>query len=41
MSFIDDENDKPKFEIIYYTYREKMLLMAQSVLDNKQDAEDA
>lgn len=41
MSFIDDENDKPKFEIIYYTYREKMLLMADSVLHNRQDAEDA
>lgn len=40
MSFIDDENDKPKFEIIYYTYKENMLLMAQSVLHNKQDAED-
>lgn len=41
MSFIDDENDKPKFEIIYYTYRERMLLMAESVLHNRQDAEDA
>lgn len=40
MLFIDDENDKPKFEIIYYTYKENMLLMAQSVLHNKQDAED-
>lgn len=41
MSFIDDEKNKPKFEIIYYTYREKMLLMADSVLHNRQDAEDA
>ena len=41
MSFIDDENDKPKFEIIYFTYRERMLLMAESILHNKQDAEDA
>lgn len=41
MSFIDDENDKSKFEIIYYTYRERMLLMAESVLHNRQDAEDA
>lgn len=41
MTFIDDEKNKPKFEIIYYTYREKMLLMADSVLHNRQDAEDA
>lgn len=40
MSFIDDENDKPKFEIIYHTYRKRMLLMAESVLHNRQDAED-
>lgn len=41
MSFIDNENDKPKLEMIYYTYRENMLLMAESVLHNSQDAEDA
>lgn len=41
MSFIDDESDKPKFEIVYYKYRAKMLLMAESVLHNRHDAEDA
>lgn len=40
MSFIDDDNDKSKFEIIYYSYRKRMLFMADSVLHNKEDAED-
>lgn len=40
MSFIDDEKDKSKFEIIYYTYRKRMFAMADSVLHNKDDAED-
>lgn len=41
MSFIDDDRDKSKFEIIYHTYRENMLLMAESILHNRHDAEDA
>lgn len=41
LSFIDDEKDKSKFEIIYYEYRERMLAMAISVLHNNEDAEDA
>ncbi len=41
MSFIDDEDDRAKFEIIYHTYRKRMLFTADSVLHNKQDAEDA
>lgn len=40
MSFIDNEDDRAKFEIIYHTYRKRMVLMAESVLHNKQDAED-
>ena len=40
MSIIDDENEKSKFEIIYYTYRKRMFAMANSVLHNKDDAED-
>lgn len=41
LSFIDDENDRSKFEIVYYAYRERMFIMAESVLHNRQDAEDA
>lgn len=41
MSFIDDEDDRTKFEIIYRTYRKRMVLTADSVLHNKDDAEDA
>lgn len=40
MSFIDNEDDRAKFEIIYHTYRKRMVLMAELVLHNKQDAED-
>lgn len=28
MSFLDDIQDKSKFEIVYYTYRKRMLFMA-------------
>lgn len=41
MSFIDDEDDRAKFEILYHTYRKRMVLTAYSVLHNKDDAEDA
>ena len=40
MSFIDDEDDRAKFEIIYHTYRKRMVLTADSVLHNKDEAED-
>ena len=40
MSFIDNDNDKEKFEIIYNLYSKKMLNMAYSVLKNKEDSED-
>ncbi len=32
MSFIDDEDDRAKFEIIYHTYRKRMVMTADSVL---------
>lgn len=41
LSFIDDEKDKTKFEIIYYEYRDRMMAKALSVLHNNEDAEDA
>lgn len=41
LSFIDDEKDKSKFEVLYYEYRDRMMDMALSVLHNKEDAEDA
>ena len=41
LSLIDNEQDKSKFEIIYYEYRDVMMDMALSVLHNKTDAEDA
>lgn len=41
MTFIDGEDDKDKFEILYNTYRKRMVYAAFSVLNNKEDAEDA
>ena len=41
LSLIENENGKNKFEEIYYTYRKQMFLLADSILNNKQDAEDA
>ncbi len=41
MSFIDDEDDREKFEFIYNAYRKRMVATAFSVLHNKEDAEDA
>lgn len=40
-SLIEDENDREKFNILYHTYRKRMLFTADSVLHNKEDAEDA
>lgn len=34
MSFIDDEDEKDKFEIIYHEYRKRMVSTAYSVLHN-------
>ena len=41
MSFIDDEDDRAKFEILYNEYRKRMVYIAYSVLGNNEDAEDA
>ena len=41
LSFIDDEDDRKKFEDIYYNYRKRMVAVAYSVLNNKSDSEDA
>jgi len=41
MSFIDSEDDKDKFEFIYNEYRKRMVITAFSILNNKEDAEDA
>lgn len=40
MPFIDDEDEKDKFEIIYNEYRKRMVSTAYSVLRNAEDAED-
>ena len=41
MSFIDSEDDREKFEIIYHEYRKRMFSVAYSILHNNEDAEDA
>ncbi len=41
MSFIDDDDDRAKFEILYNEYRKRMVYIAYSVLGNNEDAEDA
>ena len=41
MSFIDSEDDREKFEIIYHEYRKRMVSVAYSILHNSEDAEDA
>ena len=41
MSLIDSEDDKSKFEILYASYRKRMVYTAYCILGNKEDAEDA
>lgn len=41
LSLIDNEDDRSKFEIIYYEYRERMFNAAFDVVKNNEDAEDA
>ncbi|MBQ6825740.1 MAG: hypothetical protein IJP34_03660 [Clostridia bacterium] len=41
LAYLDDENDKELFENIYYSYRKQMLLMAENILKNTNDSEDA
>ncbi|MCD7871842.1 MAG: hypothetical protein LUG21_00710 [Clostridiales bacterium] len=40
-AMIDGDNDNEKFEIIYYSYRKRMIYEAYLLLQNKCDAEDA
>lgn len=40
LTLIDDDNDRDKFELIYITYRKRMVEQAYSVLKNTEDAED-
>ena len=41
LSLIDNQEDKSKFEILYYEYRERMFSVSFEILKNKEDAEDA
>ncbi len=40
LSLIENETEKKKFEEVYLTYRKQMFILANSILKNKQDAED-
>ncbi len=40
-AMIDDETDRLRFSDIYYGYRKQMLLVAERLLKNHEDAEDA
>lgn len=40
LTLLDDEEDKNLFENLYYSYRKQMITVAQSVLQNNDDAED-
>lgn len=41
LAYWDDENDKKLFEDIFYTYRKQMVILAESILKNTDDSEDA
>ena len=41
LSLIEDINDKDKFEKLYILYRKKMFYVANEILNNQYDAEDA
>lgn len=41
LTYIDEEENKRLFEDIYYSYRKQMFVMANSILKNTDDAEDA
>lgn len=41
LAMIEDEDKKVKFEQIYYNYKNQMFYVANSVLNNIHDAEDA
>lgn len=41
LTYIDDDNDKSLFEDIYYSYRKQMVIFANTLLGNEEDAQDA
>lgn len=41
LAFIDDENERRLFEMLYLSYRKQMQAVARSILSNDADAEDA
>lgn len=41
LSLIDEENEKNRFETLYYRYRNLMYYIAYQVLHNEHDSEDA
>lgn len=40
LQLLETEEEKSKFEKLYYTYRDKMFFVANSILRNESDAED-
>lgn len=41
LAYLDDDNDKYLFEEIFNSYKKQMVTLAQSMLNNQSDAEDA
>ena len=41
MAMIESEEDRSKFEIIFYEYRDLMYSVAKKILHDDRDAEDA
>lgn len=41
MALFDNEEDRTRFEEMYYRYRKKMVVVAYSILDDRFEAEDA
>lgn len=41
LAYLDDDNDKRLFEEIYNSYKNQMVILAVSILNNNDDAEDA
>lgn len=41
LAYLDDDNDKRLFEEIYNSYKNQMVTLAVSILNNNDDAEDA
>lgn len=41
LQMIETEEDRHKFEIIYRAYRDELFTLANRILNNEHDAEDA